>query len=380
MMMLHYPDPAKLKTKKLMFEDVYPARDSGTLEQLKELSSKRRAIEESINESRFITEAIAREISGGLTSHSEQDLQKLEQYLPLLENLVYHVGLVGDNPRMVRWTSDLQIKWSSALSSSPFFILMGPKFFQIDNLRFELGMVLFLYGAMLREWASEVLLVDLVQSATLFRKAAGVYHYLAHEVLPPLRSVLSSERPPEATPDVSSVMSLICLAEAQAVTIRKAEEKGNTGGLLAKLHYGVAQLFDQANVILHSPTKECKDISVRFVDFVSSSKALHELRSYKYLAEGLRASSQIGVAIGILQLALTNVQRRMPGEEPWRLVFKQEIDEVAATLRKYEHENEFVWHEKIPLDDELPMPEGKRIVSYVAYNPQRWERELVFKI
>lgn len=55
-----------------MFEEIYIARDSGTLEQLKELSARRRAIEESINESSFMTEAIAREMAGGLTSHHEQ--------------------------------------------------------------------------------------------------------------------------------------------------------------------------------------------------------------------------------------------------------------------------------------------------------------------
>lgn len=55
-----------------MFEEAYAARDSTTLEQLKELSSKRRMIEESINESSSITTAIAREMSGGLTSRSEQ--------------------------------------------------------------------------------------------------------------------------------------------------------------------------------------------------------------------------------------------------------------------------------------------------------------------
>lgn len=59
------------------------------------------------------------------------------------------------------------------------------------------------------------IVADLVQSATLFRKAAGVYHYLALEVLPPLLSSSAPERQPEATSSVSSVMSLICLAEAQ---------------------------------------------------------------------------------------------------------------------------------------------------------------------
>ncbi|XAR65399.1 hypothetical protein NMG60_11009518 [Bertholletia excelsa] len=373
-MMLQFPDPAKLKTKRIIFENMFPSRDSATLEQLKELSSKRMAIEESINESSSITEAIAREMSGGLTSHCEQDVQKLEQYLPLLENLIYHVGSISQ----IHWYPELKIRWSSALSSWSFFNLMGPKSFQIHDLRFELGMSLFLYAALLREWASEVMLVDLVQSATLFRKAAGVYHYLAHEVLPNFQ--LNLEKPPEASSSVSLVMNLICLAEAQAVTIRKAEEKGNTGGLLAKLHYGVVQLLEEALVVLHSATKDCNDISFRFMDFISSCKALYELRSCKYFAEDLKVSGQVGVAVGVLRLAIVNWQKKMPVEESWKKKFKQEVDEVITILQKYEHENEFVWREKIPIDDELPRPEGKKIVSHVPYHPQRWERALAFKL
>lgn len=60
------------------------ASDSGTLEQLKELSSKRKAIEDSINASTFITEAIAREMSGGLTSRCEQ---VMEYILSILKKL-----------------------------------------------------------------------------------------------------------------------------------------------------------------------------------------------------------------------------------------------------------------------------------------------------
>lgn len=56
----------------IVFEEVYAARDSATLEQLKELSSKRRMLEESINESSSINGAIAREMSGGLTSRNQQ--------------------------------------------------------------------------------------------------------------------------------------------------------------------------------------------------------------------------------------------------------------------------------------------------------------------
>ncbi|KAL2492523.1 BRO1 domain-containing protein [Abeliophyllum distichum] len=57
----------------VVYENVLLARDSGTLEQLKELSSKRKVVKESINENNFITEAIAREMSRGLTSDCEQE-------------------------------------------------------------------------------------------------------------------------------------------------------------------------------------------------------------------------------------------------------------------------------------------------------------------
>lgn len=64
-------------------------------------------------------------------------------------------------------------------------------------------------------WLFSLHFIDLVQSTTLFREAAGVYHHLAHEVLPSLQPSLTVERPPELVASVSSVMRLICLAEAQ---------------------------------------------------------------------------------------------------------------------------------------------------------------------
>ncbi|XP_042519918.1 uncharacterized protein LOC122093616 isoform X2 [Macadamia integrifolia] len=169
-----------------------------------------------------MTEVIAREMAGGLTSRYEQDLQKLEQYLPLLENLMIHVQSLSNNQIIVRWTSGLKIRWTSALSASSIFNLRGAKFYNIDSLHLELGMNLFLYGAILRERALEVLTEDLVQSATLYRKAAGVYHYLVNEVLQSLQPPFTQERPPECTSSVCSIMSLICLAEAQSCLMRLA--------------------------------------------------------------------------------------------------------------------------------------------------------------
>ncbi|XP_057810134.1 uncharacterized protein LOC131024646 isoform X2 [Salvia miltiorrhiza] len=319
-------------------------------------------------------------MSGGLTSRCEQDIQKLESYLPLLENLIHHIIFNARNRQVMYWITEFKLRWSSVLSMPSLFQLQGPKFYQVNDMYFELGMSVFLYGSLLREQAFEVLSSDLVQSATIFRKAAGIYNYAAQE----LRTNLSwtQEKPPEAIPSVSSVMSLVCLADAQAVSARKALENGNTGGLLAKLHCGVTDFLVEAINILQGATKECKDISPRFLDFLLCCKTLHELTSYKYHVQGLRNDGKIGTGIGILRWALAKAKKSIPKEESWRSVYHQVIDdELDLLLQKYEHENEFVWHEKIPYDDdELPLPQAVRIVSPIPYHPQKWERALKFKL
>lgn len=116
-------------------------------------------------------------------------------------------------------------------------------------------------------------------------------------------------------------------------------------------------------------------------EFLQCCKTLHELMSYKYHVQGLRSDSKIGVGIGILGWALAKAKKSVPKEEPWRSVYHQVVDELNVLLQKYEHENDFVWHEKIPYDDdELPLPRGVRIVSPIPYHPPKWERALKFKL
>ena len=86
-----------------------------------------------------------------------QDLQKVERYIPLLENLVVRVEAVSNNSQVLQWTSDLRIRWTSVLSSSGPFGLGALKYYRVDSLRYELGMILFLYGGLLRERALEIL-------------------------------------------------------------------------------------------------------------------------------------------------------------------------------------------------------------------------------
>ncbi|XP_073396909.1 uncharacterized protein [Physcomitrium patens] len=347
-MLLRYQEPVKLKTKRVVYEENYYARDSGTLEQLKELSTKRQAFEESINGSSKITPAIAREMAGGITS-------------PILQ-----------------WTTDLAIRWTSPLSGSSGKLFTGPKYFRVDDLRYELGMTFFLYGALQRELAMEVLSTDIVEAGALFRRASGIFKHLAENVLPPLQPFLPPDRGPEATASMAAVMSTICLAEAQAVTILKAEEKGTSGSLLAKLHYGVVQFLEEASLLLRTSAADWTDVSDKLRKFIGVCSVLHESRSQRYIAAEYTKVESFGVAIGILRYSLSRVQSVRPSEEVWKLPFRQELDTLRNMLRKADHENEFIWREKPPRVDELPALEGKQIVQPIAYQPFGLDREFIF--
>lgn len=73
-------------------------------------------------------------------------------------------------------------------------------------------------------------------------------------------------------------------------------------------------------------------------------------------------------------------KKKIPGEEPWRSIYQKQIHEASEVLRKFVHENDFVWHEKIPSGDELPLAEGNKIVGFIPYSPKRWERTLAFQM
>lgn len=112
---------------------------------------------------------------------------------------------------------------------------------------------------------------------------------------------------------------------------------------------------------------------------MSTCKALHEFKSYKHFANSLKADSdsQIGSALGVLQHAQNTMQtNKMPSKESWRSVLKQELETLSGLIRKYEHENNFVWNKKIPPKHQLPSPEGKKIVDLIPYQPQRSEQAI----
>ncbi|XP_010458782.1 PREDICTED: uncharacterized protein LOC104739986 [Camelina sativa] len=361
------PEP---KTKEILFQKTLQTA-AITLGELRELSGRRKAVEEFVNKT---TSAASRVIYGG-ASHCDQDLQKLRKYLPVLLNLVRY----ADNLKRV---SNLKIRWSSGLISQTLIQRTCPKFFQVDNIMLELATVTFVYAVKLRERAMELgSTTDYKDSVTVYREASGVFHHLSQEILPSLKNCVPPGKLPELTPPLCSSFSLLCLAEGQTVTIKNAEESGTSASLLSKLHFGVSQLLSEAYAHLSSRANgDFKDLSTRFLEYVSTLGAFHELKSQKHLAEVLESEDRIGDAIGVLRRALTAAKKSTPSkDDTWISIFKKEREEVTKTMTKYEKLNDSMMLQKIPINREIPYPEGRKIVDLIAYTPTRLEQELRFK-
>ncbi|KAH9312625.1 hypothetical protein KI387_027660, partial [Taxus chinensis] len=97
-----------------------------------------------------------------------------------------------------------------------------------------------------------------------------------------------------------------------AVTVQKAEAKATSGGLLAKLHYGVVQFLEEAGNLLKSSVGDWNDVSDRFRRFISGCSILHEARSRRYIAGDLKAAEQLGLAVGVLRIAMSSFQGKLP--------------------------------------------------------------------
>lgn len=168
-------------SEQIVYDQGCNALNSETQVLLQRLSSNRRAIEQLMNKRSHTAESTSGEVTGLASLSQEvdllnyfsslfvlsgiawltclrkmpQNLQKFEEYLPLLAYLVSYTESHPKSSNIHNWVSDLKIQWFCPMTSSCYLKLGDSRFFRMDNLRFELGMSLFLYGAILRERAFE---------------------------------------------------------------------------------------------------------------------------------------------------------------------------------------------------------------------------------
>ena len=164
----------------------------------------------------------------------------------------------------------------------------------------------------------------------------------------------------------------MCLAEAQAATARRAEEKGTAHALLCKLHVGAHDLYKAADKMLGDHVSDFNFIGKKLQAYVLLGITVHRARAHRAAAEEAAAANDIGEAIASCDSAAKHLARSVgaAGEtEAWRAAAGEEAEALAAIRAKFVRENEVVFFEKVPEKPAKNLPEGKVIVAEIEHVP-----------
>jgi hypothetical protein len=194
-----------------------------------------------------------------------ETLQCIEDYLPYLNG----ISNALDRPQNEAEASSLTFHWTSGLleeTQNKGILSKSKKMWFIKkNIKFELVMTLWTYGYTLCNLAAELIrsstpstfYVQTKEASVHFRKASGIFEFLAENELPKLAMFQEEKKLPEILPSAAKTLLNYCIPLTQIIAIHGAIESGKSPKVIAKLCIKVYRLFDQA--------KESLEEVVRFV-------------------------------------------------------------------------------------------------------------------
>ncbi|KAF9102011.1 hypothetical protein BGX29_005066, partial [Mortierella sp. GBA35] len=262
---------------------------------------------------------------------------------------------------------------------------------------------------------------QLTTAADLYCRAAGVFEYVAQDMIPrwneaasgavvnPVRDALApgsnkkqgaeTSRPVDVQTSVVSAHIRLALAEAHACTVRKASIKaarasaiklsghgaGATApsggvasktsyGLLAKLTVGVKEEYERAYGLLKA-IKDQNEISAEFRIHVKDGKIYYEALAQVLLGMDAYEAQQYGKAIGFLSVARATFLSLAKASKSHTIAQSAAFEYRLANEKviAFQKINDSVTFEKVPSAAELLglMPSGRELLSVKRYEAPR---------
>merc|ERR1712157_596833 len=244
------------------------------------------------------------------------------------------------------------------------------RYFNLSSPSMERGMALFALAGSLRRRAAELLETgDTNEALKALREAAGVYEYMETTALPEVVPLLASERPAELLPSMARALCQCTLGDAQAVAVRRAEEKGTGFPLIAALHRGTSCLFAKSARTLDNNMSDFNYLSQHVLDYLFLAEHIHAAQCRRTLSAEAMMRDEAGIAIAHGQSAeaeLTTAKKRTGERGAWAHVHSEESRLITRQLKQQRTQNEAALFRPVPTEAPA-LPEPKIIVTPVAF-------------
>lgn len=206
------------------------------------------------------------------------------------------------------------------------------------------------------------------QAADLLCKAAGICLYVGEAILPKWQDA-PNNRPPELHRELVLALSKLLLADAQSISIRKAQGKTSTA-LLAKLAIGAAGNFESARGLIYTIKG---GVAPDLKKYISDGANFHDALAKKYLAIEANDAQKMGNAMAFAKAAtvlLVPLSKKGLGERTSTATrAATELTEVQRLLAVYTKVNDSVTFQPVPSAGDLQplVPSGRSIMDINRY-------------
>lgn len=99
-------------------------------------------------------------------------------------------------------------------------------------------------------------------------------------------------------------MEKLCLGEAQALVAFRALEKKMSPSVIASLHLGASNLFEEAALLLRENTGKFNALSDRLKRCIALNSSLQQIRSYPQLAAIQHGNEEAGLAVALCEVCV----------------------------------------------------------------------------
>ncbi|KAL1932439.1 hypothetical protein VTP01DRAFT_8117 [Rhizomucor pusillus] len=310
-------------------------------------------------------------------------MNAIEDYLPYLVSII---NCLEEGELSFKNDKDIETSWRSTLSDHIIHTGSNAPRIVCSSIYYELLFVLmtFAYGCcmqsqdilkMIQSDDSKVS-VNYNKAADLLNTAAGVFDYVAYNVIPKWKSP-PDHRPVETMKELPAALSKMALADAQAIAINKALLSGQVSkSLAAKLFIGVADQYEVAHGLISSITGT-QEVAADLKKYLYDGSHFYKAMGKKYLALDANDNQKLGEAVGFLQdckADLRSIQQSSFSKPHLRKsnvaqrALKEE-ESVTELLQKFTKMNNTVTYQSVPSRQDLHrlIPNGRGVLELKRY-------------
>lgn len=286
-------------------------------------------------------------------NHSDSALRDVENYFDQLGNLEGKIPV--DRVK-------IYFKWLDSFDKGSWLGGSAP-YTCSTNLLFEKACVLYNVAAMATQIGAtqDLHSEDCMKKAVrLYQQAAGIYEAIS---VPASSSSTEQKPTPDLSPQSAAALSALTLAQAQEIVLRKAVIDNKKNVVIAKLAQKTGELYGKCLKLMEEGSLKSL-FGGEWSSVVTAKQWLYSALSQLHLSLHCKENKLIGEEIARLEIAQTRLNKC---KEVSTGDVKREmlpiLETVETNLKDAKKDNDFIYFEKVPSEEELPVTEGALVVK-----------------